>query len=513
MKNNIFFEPPSRLQVLDKLKHMVRFSDFLLLVSGEKGAGKSTLVEQLKPDLNDTTLCCCVVRSDTGLEQEQLLDQLLAQLPSHDHLGSEYADRLKAFYLQLKALKAAGQKCLIVVDDAENLSASSLELLLNLHQADSMAESAQLLLLINSGFADKLLESRSVKLLEGRVHHLILDRMSDDETKEYLSLCHPAADALPAKKLTQLLQLSEGLPGRVDKLLAGEKVSAQSAKPGVRAFPLPAAHVGGIGLILIGILAVSLWQFFPEESDEQNVVGETVSVPLPVPVGKAQVEKVEVIPVTTSASDNQALAKSPSSAAEKEQNIAKQELERRLAQQEKKIEEKKPDLEKIEKQDQVARIADELREVVAENAKEAVESKVEPVAEAPPSVKVVKQEKVEPEIVKIEPPKVAAKAPVSKYSSSEQTILGWKASGYTLQMLGARSQKSAENFIAKQKDPAQFYYFSTIYKGAPWHVVIYGEFANRDIANAAIKKLPEELRKMRPWARSARGVQIDIKKK
>lgn len=513
MKNNIFFEPPSRLQVLDKLKHMVRFSDFLLLVSGEKGAGKSTLVEQLKPDLNDTTLCCCVVRSDTGLEQEQLLDQLLAQLPSHDHLGSEYADRLKAFYLQLKALKAAGQKCLIVVDDAENLSASSLELLLNLHQADSMAESAQLLLLINSGFADKLLESRSVKLLEGRVHHLILDRMSDDETKEYLSLCHPAADALPAKKLTQLLQLSEGLPGRVDKLLAGEKVSAQSAKSGVRAFPLPAAHVGGIGLILIGILAVSLWQFFPEESDEQNVVGETVSVPLPVPVEKAQVEKVEVIPVTTSASDNQALAKSPSSAAEKEQSIAKQELERRLALQEKKIEEKKPDLEKIEKQDQVARIADELREVVAENAKEAVESKVEPVAEAPPSVKVVKQEKVEPEIVKTEPPKVAVKAPVSKYSSSEQTILDWKASGYTLQMLGARSQKSAENFIAQQKDPAQFYYFSTIYKGAPWHVVIYGEFANRDIANAAIKKLPEELRKMRPWARSARGVQIDIKKK
>ena len=180
----------------------------------------------------------------------------------------------------------------------------------------------------------------------------------------------------------------------------------------------------------------------------------------------------------------------------------------------KKIEEKKPDLEKIEKQDQVARIADELREVVTENAKEVVElKKVEPVAEAPPSVKVIKPEKVELEIVKTEPPKVAVKAPVSKYSSSEQTILDWKASGYTLQMLGARSQKSAENFIAQQKDPAQFYYFSTIYKGAPWHVVIYGEFANRDIANAAIKKLPEELRKMRPWARSARGVQIDIKKK
>jgi septal ring-binding cell division protein DamX len=80
-------------------------------------------------------------------------------------------------------------------------------------------------------------------------------------------------------------------------------------------------------------------------------------------------------------------------------------------------------------------------------------------------------------------------------------------------LLGARSKKSALDFISKQKGSEQFYYFSTIYKGAPWHVVIYGEFANRDIANSAIKKLPSELRKMRPWARSVRGVQIDIKKK
>lgn len=527
MKNNIFFEPPSRLQVLDKLKHMVRFSDFLLLVSGDRGAGKSTLVEQLKPDLSDNTLFCCVVSSETGLEQEQLLDQLLSQLPLHDQIESDFSSRLKAFYLQLKAFRESGQKCLIIVDDAENLSANSLELLLNLHQADGSAGGAQLLLLMNSKFASKLLNSKPVKLLEGRVHHLELNKMTEEETKEYVSLCHPAAASLSAKKLTQLIQLSEGLPGRVEKLIAGDKVSSNSSGR-TRAFPLPAAHMGGIGLILLGILAVSLWQFFPEESHlSEKAVSETITVPLPVPASKSTND--EVVPITQagSVSDDNPTTQEITTVPVKEMSAAQLELERRLALQEKKLEEQQGVVEQPVQngeEDQVSRIAEELREVVKDADSDASAEKGKEIAETPPTLKVigktpeqdVKEAKLEQEVVEKATPEVSQplSAPKSsKYSVSENTILSWKSSGYTLQLLGARSKQSALDFISKQKDSEQFYYFSTIYKGAPWYVVIYGEFANRDIANSAIKKLPSELRKMRPWARSVRGVQIDIKKK
>lgn len=523
MKNRVFFEPPSRLQVLDKLKHMVRFSDFLLLVSGEKGTGKSTLVEHLKPDLHDTTLHCCVVRSETGLEQEQVLDLLLSQLPSHDDVESDFSGRLKAFYLQLKALREAGQKCLIIVDDAENLSTSALELLLNLHQADSSSASAQLLLLMNNNFADKLLSSKPIKLLEGRLHHLVLEKMSDEETREYIAACHPAAASLPAKKFTQLLQLSEGLPGRVDKLIAGEKVSTQSSTPGTKAFPLPAAHMGGIGLILIGIFAISLWQFFPESGVEpKESVGETVSVPLTVPAANKQEKAVEISITDSSITKAEGSPKQVSSEPSKTAAIdAKQELEQKLALQEQKMEAKKAPPKQPEKKDEVSRIAEELQEVVTTNttSKSSVDKKAQELTkESPPSAKVVNAEKVpnkEPESKKAEPVKVEPKPPVvaSKYNASESRILSWKESGYTLQMLGARSKESALSFIANQKSSEKFHYFSTIYKGAPWYVVIYGEYANRDIANSSIKKLPADLRKMRPWARSVRGVQIDIKKK
>jgi len=532
MKNSIFFEPPSRLQVLDKLKHMVRFSDFLLLISGEEGSGKSTLVENLRPDLQDTTLHSCTIRPEVDYNQEQLLNDLLSQLPLHEQVSDGFSDRLQAFYLQLQAMRESGQKCLIIVDDVDKLSKDAIELLLNLHLSDNSTGSAQLLLLMNAPCADDLLNSDTVKSMEGRVHHVVLDRMSDEETQEYISLCHPAADSLSEKKRAQLIQLSEGLPGRVDKLLAGGKVSAQSKKTGARAFPLPAAHMGGVGLILAGIFAVSLWQFFPEESVEQEVtVNETVSVPLPVPAPSSPAEDVTVIAANETGQTvaTEQLEQKELEAALREKNAAKKELEQRIALQEKKVEEAKVTPEQQDKQDNVARIAEELREVIKENTPEAsTVTKPETVAaEVPPSVKPVSEvKKVKPVVAykdsaKPKPPKPELKKPApakpevskSKYTASENKILSWKSTGYTLQMLGARSRKSAMDFIAKQNNSERFYYFSTVYKGAPWHVVIYGEYVNRDVANAAIKKLPSTLREMRPWARSVRGVQIDIKKK
>ena len=95
----------------------------------------------------------------------------------------------------------------------------------------------------------------------------------------------------------------------------------------------------------------------------------------------------------------------------------------------------------------------------------------------------------------------------------EDQLLAWPASGYTLQVLGARSEESIVQFMGSLKSPDRLYYFSTVYKNAPWHVVVYGQYANRTAANRAVNSLPLELQKLKPWARSISGVQQDIKKK
>lgn len=507
MNNKVFFEPPSRLQLLDKLKHMVRFSDFLLLVAGEKGAGKSTLVEHLKPDLSDTTLSCLIVEADSPLSEQQLLDSLLGQLPAHDQGGTGFADHLKLFYLQIKALKAAGQKCLIIIDNAENLSQPALDLLINLHVSEHSSESAQVLFLSNNQFAGSLSSSPELKPLEGRFHQLNLPSMSHEEVIEYLEICHPNAQSLTEKQKQQLVLLSEGLPGRIEALLSGKKVSSNSGSRS-KAFPLPALHMGGIGLVLVGILAISLWQFFPEDADKAKTISDqTVSVPIPVPALSKNVERQpEEIEVAETKIDQQLAVKSVPDIKVDQSDQLKAALSERIKEQEEKVLKQKQTEAVQETEPTINALADELREVVAQEIAPA-EKKIigfpETKAKLPPS-----QAEADKQVAEVQ------KTPVkSKYTEMESAILGWKGSGYTLQMLGARSKQSAVGFIQSQKDKSNFYYFSTIYKGAPWHVVIYGEFSNRDIANAAIRKLPTELRKIKPWARSVQGVQIDIRKK
>ncbi len=138
------------------------------------------------------------------------------------------------------------------------------------------------------------------------------------------------------------------------------------------------------------------------------------------------------------------------------------------------------------------------------------ESRPEPEPEPEPEPQAQPQVAQPPEPTPAPEPQVAQSG--SPYKK-ETELLNTDPDSYTLQMLGARAERSAVEFIERQPAPAKFTYFETLYKGEPWYVVLYGEFPNRDAAVAAVKELPQTLRKQRPWARSFAGVQNDIRKK
>lgn len=531
MKTNIYFEPPSRLQLLDKLKHLIRFSDFLLLVSGGRGSGKSTLLAQLKPDSSDTTLACCVVKPESEIAPLPLLQQLSAQLPSHEEPGRDISSLLTAFHNQLKSMHDAGRKCLILVDDAEYLSDEALALLLNLHAAE-----AQLVLVSDLDYAQAVMSNQTVKHMEGRVHQIAIEGMTEEESLDYLQLCHPAVTSLPDRKKAELIRLAEGMPGRIESLLAGGKVAPSYTQKKRTAFPLPPMHMAGIGVVLLAIVAVSLVQFMPDEPIvEDTATIERVSVPLPVVASSGDdAEPAALVNVAVPSKVEQEMEEP----VEAPMMSVKTELANRLKAQEEKLEAESKALkpvrvtqaevkqkvdtvqvlqtsstEKQKTQQHARQLEQDLRSIVAsgstntERLKNAAASKQD---QSPGTVAAVTNTTSE----------TASKTPVTvqsvgtKQDSTDETrLLGFAPTSYTLQLLGARSKESATEFIRKHGGGSQFYYFSTVYKGAPWHVVVYGNYANRDVANASIRKLPAALQKTNPWARSLQGVQLDIKKK
>ncbi|MDV7210798.1 AAA family ATPase [Azotobacter beijerinckii] len=79
------------------------------------------------------------------------------------------------------------------------------------------------------------------------------------------------------------------------------------------------------------------------------------------------------------------------------------------------------------------------------------------------------------------------------------------ASRYTLQVLGTRSESSAQSFVRAQG--AGYRYFRKLHQGQPLFVVTYGSFASRDEAQAAIQSLPASVQASKPWPRTLASIQ------
>ncbi len=518
-RSGMFFEPPSRLQQADKLSHLIRYSDFLLLVIGVEGSGKTTLLERIAPsDPQDTTLVVCRLSPDGAMDTPALLAALLQQLPNHsNHAAGDQAGQLQGLHEQVSAMRALGQRLLLLVDDAHLLSTAALALLLNfLAAGNSDGTAPQLLLLGEPALEETLRQGQLLDGLEGRLHNTVLAPYRDEEAREFLQLRYPTLRTLPKKQLDRLLEQAAGVPGKLDSgALTLLRIGKTSVTGSARAFPFPPLHLAGILLVLLAITVVAAWQFMPAEETER--VAESVD----------RVEIALKLPAATAVANAEAQA-------------ARSQLEQRLQAQEARMNRdaaaaQTAEAARLAKAEPAPKLPEPGNGALPPAATElapqaAVNENAGPVAQtmatqqqapadlpadtARVAVPVRPQPlatKAEPvvEAVVAESPNVEA-VPAATYGR-EAELLQWPAAGYTLQMLGARDARSVSKFLQAQSEPELFYSFSTLYKGRPWYVVVYGRYPSRNAAAAAI--LPPALKQLRPWARSVQGVQDDIRKK
>ncbi|MCV6588745.1 MAG: AAA family ATPase [Marinobacterium sp.] len=297
------------------------------------------------------------------------------------------------------------------------------------------------------------------------------------------------------------------------------KAAARATRGSARAFPLSGVQLGIIGVVLTGITGGAVWQFMPRD---EAPVAQAVSTGPDSRVSMQLNLDVEEKPDPNVVAEQQARSR------------ARMELEKRLAAYENRsvnlppvaeapltIESDQPPLpvnrvvteltpksEQPTPPPQTARVVAQQPLPVAQAQPAPTPVAVPPVVAQQPAPVVVK--KPEPAPVVARPaPKPAPQA----VGPREVELLSWPASGFTLQLQGSRSAKSALEFIRRQPDRKNFYYFTTIYKGGPWHVVVYGRYDSREAAMADVGNLPSALRSLRPWARTVAGVQADIRKK
>ena len=220
-----YFESATHRKALSYLGYGLAQGEGFIVITGEVGAGKSTLVAHLmrKIDPAQLTVGQIVTSNLDGAE----LVHVAAQAFGLDIEGHDKASALGAIEGFLHEEARAGRRCLLVVDESQNLSVEALEELRMLSNFQLGAHPLlQTLLLGQPEFKQMLAEHVELEQLRQRViaaHHL--EAMGASEIEPYIThrLQCVGWDGNPAfdqRVFAELFDATSGIPRRVNQIMS-----------------------------------------------------------------------------------------------------------------------------------------------------------------------------------------------------------------------------------------------------------------------------------------------------
>ena len=181
-----YFESLTHRKALSYLGYGLAQGEGFIVITGEIGSGKSTLVAHLMATVDPQRLTAAQVVT-SALNGDEII-HVVAQSFGLVIDGHDKASALAGIEGLLHAEARGGRRCLLVVDEAQNLSIEALEELRMLSNFQLGAQPLlQTLLLGQPEFRDTLQHSDQLEQLRQRViatHHL--DAMDADEVRPYV---------------------------------------------------------------------------------------------------------------------------------------------------------------------------------------------------------------------------------------------------------------------------------------------------------------------------------------
>jgi general secretion pathway protein A len=169
-----YFESATHKKAMAYLGYGLAQGEGFIVVTGEIGSGKTTLVGHLMETVDRNRVNAVKIVS-TQVESDDMLRMVTSALglPTENAEKSQLLDRIER---QIQDRARAGQRTLLIVDEAQNLPISSLEELRMLSNYQSGGQSMlQIFLLGQPEFRDRLEHSDKLEQLRQRViasHHL-----------------------------------------------------------------------------------------------------------------------------------------------------------------------------------------------------------------------------------------------------------------------------------------------------------------------------------------------------
>ena len=218
-----YFESLTHRKALSYLSYGLAQGEGFVVITGEVGAGKSTLVAHLMATIDPARLTAAQIVT-SKLDGEELV-HIVAQAFGLIVDGHDKASALGAIEAFLHDEARAGRRCLLVVDESQNLALDALEELRMLSNFQLGAHPLlQTLLLGQPEFRDTIQDHPQLEQLRQRViaaHHL--EAMELGEIQSYIEhrlKCvgwagNPKFDQ---RVYTELFEASGGVPRRINQI-------------------------------------------------------------------------------------------------------------------------------------------------------------------------------------------------------------------------------------------------------------------------------------------------------
>ncbi len=220
-----YFESGTHRKALSYLGYGLAQGEGFIVITGEVGAGKSTLVGHLMQTIDKARLTAATIVT-SQLNGNDMV-QMAAESFGIRTQGQDKAATLKAIENFLHSEARSGRRCLLIVDEAQNLAIDAVEELrmLSNFQLGSQAL-LQIFLLGQPEFRDLVQGSAELEQLRQRIiatHHL--EPMDANEVEPYIvhRLSRSNWNGRPqitADAYTVLFAQTDGIPRKLNTLMS-----------------------------------------------------------------------------------------------------------------------------------------------------------------------------------------------------------------------------------------------------------------------------------------------------
>ncbi len=215
-----FFSSPTHREALAAMLYGVREGKGFILITGDVGTGKTTLVQALEAQLGDQHVVIEII--NPWVSHEDILNTIRSAVAVTD-AGETETSRINALKNRLMELDANGRLVVLVIDEAHQLPERTLEGIRLISNIETPTRKLIQIILLGQDELGAMLSRHSMRQIEQRIGLAFhLSKLSREDTEDYIRhrlRVARGSDALfPSESIDIIYPPSQGIPRIINHL-------------------------------------------------------------------------------------------------------------------------------------------------------------------------------------------------------------------------------------------------------------------------------------------------------